>query len=226
MLRRCLLTLGLCLIWAPGVLRAQTLADYDYENLEFRGVGLAIGPIWPTKVKPTLGYSARVDLGYLGPGVRITPSVSYWSASVRDAELMRLAESLNRLPPLQGSGVLITGEDLGEIRWSALALDLDGQYVWTTPVGVLPYVGAGAGVHFLNGPADAIGGTFVEDLLDSVQPGVNVLAGVEWELGPRLRLYGEGRFTALSDIQHAGVRIGGAILVTGPRPGLTGNNRE
>ena len=54
------------LVLAPAAASAQTLADYDYENLSFRGIGLDWGYIWPSKVNSTPTYSLRIDLGYLG----------------------------------------------------------------------------------------------------------------------------------------------------------------
>ena len=82
------------LMLAPAMAQAQTLEDYDYENLSFRGVGLDVGYIWPTKVAATPSYGIRVDLGYLGPGLRVVPSLTYWSSELKRAELDRLAEQL------------------------------------------------------------------------------------------------------------------------------------
>ena len=64
----------LLLVLAFGVAApaaAQDLADYDYENLSFRGIGFDWGFIWPTKVTSTATYSVRADLGFLGPSVRL-----------------------------------------------------------------------------------------------------------------------------------------------------------
>ncbi|MBI4410200.1 MAG: hypothetical protein HY561_10860 [Gemmatimonadetes bacterium] len=191
---------------------AQTLADYDYENLSFRGIGFDWGWLWPSKVEPTSAYSLRLDLGYLGPGVRIAPSITYWSSRMRERELKRLAE---RLRPL---GATVTADQLAPIDWSDLALQLDAHYVWTTPVRLLPYVGGGLGVHTLNGQGKAIQDTFVEDLLDAITAGVVVLAGLEYAPLDRFRLYGEARYTLLADVHYGGVRIGGAIMLL-PRAG-------
>ena len=32
---------------------AQSLADYDYTNLKFRGIGVEWGYLWPTRVDAT-----------------------------------------------------------------------------------------------------------------------------------------------------------------------------
>jgi opacity protein-like surface antigen len=198
---------------AAGSAGAQQLADYDYENLVFRGVGFDYGHIWPGKVDPTPIYSVRFDLGFLGPAVRIAPSVSYWDSQLRTSELARLAERLSQLPPLQDAGIEITAADLGRIDWSGLSLSIDGHVLWTTPLQVLTYVGAGIGLHLLNGRGEAIDDTFIEDLLDTMSAGVAVLAGVEYQIVERFRVYGEARYTLLSDLRYPGLRVGGALML-------------
>lgn len=198
--------------------QAQTsLADYDYENLTFRGIGFDYGYIWPTKVESTDHYALRLDLGFLGPGVRIAPMISYWSSEFKPQELQRLADRLELLPALQAQGVDLTGADLGDVRWSDLAVGIDAQYVWTVPLNIITYLGAGIGVHALNGRGSSIEDTFVEDLLDSTTPSIAFSAGAEYQLIDRLRIYAEGRFTLLSDIRYPGIRAGAAIMLP-PRP--------
>ncbi len=212
---------GLALI-APVAGRpahAQTLADYDYTTLGFRGAGVAIGRIWPTKVESTPVYSLRIDLGYLGPGLRIAPSLSYWSSSMRSGELNKLAQRINALPALQKANVTLTGADLGPVKWSDLALDLDGEWVITTPSGLLTYAGLGLGLHALSGRGAAIQGTFVEDLLDTIAPAATGIAGLEFRLGEQFRVFSELRLTAMGDIQYGGLRLGGALMVPGRRAG-------
>lgn len=211
----------LCLLAAPAALRAQGLADYDYENLSFRGASLDYGYIWPSKVQPTSRYGVRFDLGFLGPGVRITPSLSYWNSKMKEGELNRLAGRLGQLPPFVEQGVTIEGKDLGAIDWRDLALQLDGQYAWETPVGVMPYLGLGVGAHFLNGRGELIKGTFIEDLLDTVTAGLTGLAGVEYEPLPRFRVYAEASYTLMSYLRYPSLKIGGALMVAKGRGGNT-----
>jgi opacity protein-like surface antigen len=202
-MRRCLLALVVTLAALPGAAGAQTLADYDYEFLGFRGVGVGAGYMWADKVQNTEEFHLRLDLGYLGPGVRIIPSVSFWSSRYTREELDELADQVN-----QRAGSVLTGDDLGPIEWSDLALSVDGHFVWNTPVNVLTYVGAGLGFHALNGQGDAIDDTFVEDLLDAIATGVSGIAGLEFQPVERFRVYGEGRFTAMNSIQYFSVRAG------------------
>jgi hypothetical protein len=201
-----------CQSVGPGNARAQELADYDYTNLSFRGVGFAYGRIWPSKVDPTTSYTLRADLGYLGPSVRITPSFTYWSSQLRVRELAELANKLNQLPALQAEGVQLNASDLGTVDWSDLSVGIDAQVVWTAPLQTLTYIGGGVAFHALNGRGDAIARTFVEDLLDSTTPGFALMAGIENQPHPRIRFFGEARYTMLSDVHYPELKIGAALM--------------
>jgi opacity protein-like surface antigen len=205
-MRRLLLALGiagLALSALPAHSAAQSLADYDYEHLGFRGVGVDLGLVWPDKVGNTAQLGLRVDLGYLGPGIRIIPSITYWQSDIADAELDTLASRLSRQ-----LDVPITGEDLGSIQWSDLALSVDGQLVWRTPARFLTFAGLGLGFHALNGKGPAIDDTFVEDLLDSVTAAAAVLGGFEFEPTDQLRVYAEARYTVMNSVRFGSARVG------------------
>ena len=217
------LLLAIVVLCAPATAGAQTLADYDYENLSFRGVGLDYGYIWPSKVKATPTYTIRLDLGFLGPGVRISPSVSYWSSQMRRTELDRLSDQVNRLPTLIRDSVTVTADEFGTITWSDLTIGLDTHLLWTTPIGLITYVGAGASIHALNGHGDFIESTFVEDLLDSTAAGIALMGGMEFQMTPRLRVYGEARYTLVTDIRYPGIRFG-ATLMLPPRTASAQSN--
>jgi len=164
------------LLLAAAPAEAQDLADYDYELLAFRGVGLDYGYMWPNKVGNASAFGARFDLGYLGPGIRIAPSVFYWSSSFTEAEITELRDALADL------GVGASTAALDPVEWSDISLNADAHFVWSTPVRLLTYLGLGAGLHVLNGSTTAFEGTFVEDLLDTVTAGVNGIAGLEFAL--------------------------------------------
>lgn len=196
----------------PTATVAQGLADYDYENLSFRGIGADWGYIWPNKADATPLYSLRADLGFLGPAIRVVPAIHYWSSSLKRSEVDRLATRLTDLPALQDGGVVITGDDLGQIDWSTVSLTVDAQAVWTGPYRIFGFAGLGLGLHAMNGKGASIDGTFVEDLLDTITPGVALMAGLEYEITPMFRVYGEGRYTVQSEVRYPGIRIGGAIM--------------
>lgn len=180
---------------------AQTLADYDYEHLTFRALGLGAGYLWSDRIQDTREYNLRIDLGYLGPGVRIVPSVGYWRSRLEQAELDSLAVRL-----------AIPASRLDVIEWSDISLSVDGHFVWSAPLGLLTFIGAGFGLHALNGRGTAVDGTFVEDLLDGVTAGVNGIAGFELEPINRIRIYAEGRYTAMSSLRYMAARGGVQIM--------------
>ncbi|MEN8373858.1 MAG: outer membrane beta-barrel protein [Gemmatimonadota bacterium] len=208
---------------SAGSAGAQGLAEYDYENLSFRGIGVHGGYNWADKVEGTNSFGFRVDLGYLGPGVRIVPTLNYWSSDLERSELEELAAQISALPSISDEGVVVTADDLGGIEWSDLAFGLDAQYVWTTPWPLLTYLGVGVGLHSLNGKGSAIDGTFVEDLLDSFAAGVSPVAGVEYMLQERLRVYGEARWNLLSDLNFGGFAVGAQFMFRGRDPTVVGS---
>lgn len=192
---------------------AQDLADYDYANLTLRGIGFDVGYIWPSKVEPATLYTVRLDLGFLGPAVRVVPNISYWSSEFRASELDRLADRLERLPPLARDSVQLDAADLGPVRWSDLSLGLDAHVVWTAPLDIITFVGAGAAVHAFNGRGPAFDGTFVESLLDSTSGGIALMGGAEMQPVQRLRIYGEVRYTIASDVRYPGIRLGASLML-------------
>ena len=199
---------------------AQDLADFDYENLSFRGVGLEWGYLFPSRVETDPSFGMRFDLGYLGPGLRVVPSVTYWSSKMTFDEVRELEGRIYQLtrrnqdpqtPPVQ--------IDLGEIFWSDLVLGLDTHVMWAMPFGLLGYTGVGAAAHIQNGSGDAIDGTFVEDLLDSLAAGFNLHTGIEVPVGDRLRLYGTARYEMTGDLRYLEFRVGSQVMFGPSAPG-------
>lgn len=217
------LSLVLLLI-GPGVAQAQSLADYDYANLQFRGIGVDFGGVAPGEVEPAVSVGVRADLGLVGPHVRVMPSVSFWSSSLRRSEVDRLASQIIRVCEKQVAAVCPSSLDLGRIRRSDLALAADAHYLFDGLAPFLPYAGAGMSLHLLNGRGELIDGTFVEDLLDTIVPGLDAVAGVEVPLGVGLHLGLETRFVVSSDVSYAGVGLGGRWTL--PVPGLAARLRR
>jgi hypothetical protein len=206
------------MLLAAAAVSGQDLADFDYENLSFRGFGAEWGYIWPDRVEPTQSFGARMDLGYLGPGLRIVPSVHYWSSTFKASEVRELEDRVQSLIVSQTDAPAPT-VDLGVIDWSDLELAVDAQVVWRIPYGVLSFLGLGAGAHMLNGAGPAIDGTFIEDLLDSVSAGFNVHGGLEVPVDRRFRLHGQARYEMLGDLRYTQVRLGGQFMIGAPAPG-------
>jgi hypothetical protein len=201
---------------------AQELADFDYANLAFRGLGLEAGVIFPTRVEATYSLGMRMDLGYLGPGLRIVPGISYWSSSMKRTEVSELETRVEELVDREAPfGAPPASVNLGTIDWSDLVLSADAHVVWSVPFNLLTFVGLGASAHILNGGGEAIADTFIEDLLDTVTAGGNIHAGVERLVSNRFRLYGTTRFEVVENFQYFEVRVGGQIMIGGPAAGET-----
>lgn len=193
---------------AASPARAQDAADYDYENLVLSGVGAHVSYVLPSRSEPTLGFNVRADLGLLGPNLRITPGVTYWSTRFHNAEVTRIEERIEAA--CERGGRVCTGIDLGEIEVSDLSIDLDGHYLWTTAVGIEPYAGAGVSLHLLNGGGEFIDDTFVEELLDQVAPGLNLVGGLEMPLAGNLRVLAEARGVLTGNVRYASFGVGGS----------------
>lgn len=198
----------------PRPVAGQELADLDYEYLAFRGFGFDWGYIWPSRVEPTGSASLRVDMGYAGPGLRIMPSVTYWSSPLQGTEIRELEVRIGQLIADQTGGPA-PALDLGSIRWRDIAIGVDAHVVWDTLFDVLTYGGLGVTAHILDGDGDAITGTFIDDLLDSVTAGFNLHLGMEYPVSSRFRLYSVGKYEVMSDLQYFNVRVGWQIM-TGP----------
>lgn len=192
----------------PGAARAQDMADYDYENLVLSGVGAHVSQIFPSRSEPTLGLNVRVDLGLLGPNVRITPGLTFWSTRLRDSEVERMEERIEAA--CDRGGVPCPGVDLGDVEISDFSIDVDGHFLWATDYAVEPYAGVGVSLHLLNGRGDFIEDTFVEELLDAIAPGFNVVGGLEFPVTENLRVLGEARGVLTGNIRYISLGVGGA----------------
>ncbi|GMR14042.1 MAG: hypothetical protein BMS9Abin29_2272 [Gemmatimonadota bacterium] len=201
----------------PGRMAGQSLDEFDYENLSFRGFMLESGYLWADNAENTSSLAVRLDLGYLAPGFRLVPGVSYWSSELDRAQLVGLENRLNELIVARGGapGTI----QLGTIDRRDVAVTLDGSFVWSVPFGLVSFAGAGVSAHFLDGSGADIDGTFIEDLLDSVQAGVNVHLGLEYSLRDRIRIYGSPKFEVLDDLQYFELRFGLHLLWGGLAPG-------
>ena len=205
------LSTALSLLSLPPVAAAsQELADYDYENLSFEGVMIDAGQIYSSRVESVRSIGGRVDLGLLGPSVRVVFGVTHWSSELVRSEVGELEGRLEEMIAIQtGTRPEVA---LGEITWSDVALHGDLHYLWQGPVGSLGYAGTGVSAHLLRGSGAAIDHTFLDDLLDSVRAGANLHTGIELPLHRRLRIVGEGRYEILEDLTYLHLRLGAEFL--------------
>lgn len=222
--RTILIGLVLGLLFPTAVRGQGEIADIDYENLAFRGFGLEVGYMWPDRVEDTPSYGVRFDLGYAGPGLRILPSVTYWSSDLEAAEVTEFEARIADLVVEQTGGPR-PDLDLGSINYTDIALGLDAQIVWEVPLDLLTYGGMGVAAHFIDGDGNAINGTFVENLIDSVEPGFNLHVGAEYPVTDAMRLYTVGRYEVMPDIRYFQVRVGWQFM-TGPNAPGEGRGNE
>jgi hypothetical protein len=189
-----------------GSAEGQRLAEFDYENLKPRGAMLSGGWVRPGSVDPTSSFGGRVDLGFLGPGVRVTAGFSRWSSTLRRSEVAAFETQVADLIEAE------TGDrpnvNLGILTWSDVALHADAHVVWRVPGGLLTYVGGGGTAHVMRGGGDAIEGTFIEDLLNTIRAGVNLHAGLEVPVAERWRIVGESRLEVVQSVSYGQVRVG------------------
>lgn len=201
-----------CCLAAPAA--AQALEDYDYANLELRAVGGAVGGAFPSRAESRPTFAIVADFGFLGPHVRIAPSIAYWGSRLQQREVDRLADQIRDICDRSGGSCPLL--DLGEVRLSDLSLNADAHFVPRVNAQLEPYAGAGIGLHFLNGSGELIDGTFVEDFLDTLSPGLNLVLGLGSRLLAPVAFFGEARYVLTPDVRYGSVSVG--ALWTLPAP--------
>jgi hypothetical protein len=210
------LVLGWAAFPAPGA--TQAWEDYNFRDLEFRGIGVEAGQVWAARVEPTTNYALRLDLGFISTGIRIAPTARFWSSSLASDELDRLSRQIVLVCERQVDVTCPAKLDLGEVRLSDLELAVDAQYLLFVNRRLSPFIGFGAGLHLLNGRGDFVDGTFVEDLLDTVSPGIGPTFGLNLRAASALQFHGEVRFMLASDVRYASFSGGGVWTL--PRPAV------
>ncbi len=186
---------------------AQNLADYDYENLGFRSLGVNITYVGATHTEDGLGFEVRSDLGFLGPGIRVVPRLGFWKESMNVTEIRELEARIAELALLPPSAI-----NLGVIERSVAVLGADFQ--WTTrSSGVAPYVGIGLDAYLLNDSGASIEGTFLDDRV--ITAGLSAVAGLELALEGSWVVYGDVRGSLVTDANNVAVAGGIAYYFGG-----------
>ena len=198
---------SMLLVALPAAAEAQRPLDrFSYDNLGFHGLWPEIGILTSDRLEGTVSYGARLDLGQFAPRLRMLLGVSYFRSDFKSKEITEFETALEDVVNDPTGDFTI---DLGDVRWSDLALELDLQYILTPMTSrYLPYLGIGAGMHLRNGSGDAINGTFVEDALDMLGAGVSATAGMDIKLGTGFVLNLGGRAVFGSDLQTVGMTVG------------------
>jgi hypothetical protein len=171
-------------------------------------VGAHLMEVFPARTDPALGLNLRVDLGLLGPNVRISPGLTYWSSQLRASEVQRMESRIE--DACDRGGVPCPGIELGDVDVSDLSLQVDAHYLWTTDYFVEPYAGLGVSLHLLNGSGEFVDDTFIEELLDAVAPGLDLVGGLEFPVAGNLRVLGETRAVLTGNTRYISLSLGGA----------------
>lgn len=190
----------LLLLGAVRPAEAQNLEQYDYANLGLRAIGAELLYVSPSQNDGTVGLGARIDLGFLGPNLRVVPRFAYWKADVEASSIDRLERQLEEVSELEPGSI-----NLGAIERSAYVLGTDLQFI-TSLNRVSPYIGAGLDIYALNNDGNAIRGTFLDDLV--ITAGASAVGGVQVAMSPSWSAYGELRATAVSDASSLGGALG------------------
>ncbi len=183
---------------------AQGLEDYDYTNLGLRAIGFEIFSVDASQNESTIGIGAKLDLGFLGPNIRVVTRLGYWKADVDGGQVSELEAQLEEASGLDAGTI-----DLGTIDRSAYIFGTDFQ--WTTRnTKISPYIGVGLDVYLLNDDGDAIRDTFLDD--NVVTAGVSGVIGAQVALSRRWNVYGEFRGAAVTDASNVGVAVGLSVM--------------
>lgn len=188
------------LMVVPRPVEAQNIEEYDYANLGLRAIGAEILYVSPSQSDGTIGIGAKVDLGFLGPGIRVVPRVGYWKADVDASSIDELERQLEEVSELEPGSV-----NLGAIDRSAYVFGADVQFIASLDR-VSPYIGAGLDIYAMNDDGNAIRGTFLDDLV--VTAGVSAVGGLQVAMSPSWAAFGEVRATAVTDASSLGAAFG------------------
>lgn len=201
---RLALSLGLAmvsLVAAAGV-SAQSLEEYDYENLGLRAIGVDLVYADAKDAEAAVGFGVRVDMGFLGPYIRLVPRFAHWRADVDERAVAKFEQNLEDLCDPPGCSI-----DLGRFTRDFWVVGFDLQ--WTLDRSFAPYLGLGLDAYILDDSGDAIQGTFLDDAV--VTAGLSAVGGLQLDIGRHLRLYGDVRGTLVTSASNLAVYGGVAF---------------
>lgn len=181
------------------------LDEFSYEGLAFSGFGIGAGRVATDRLTGEWMPVLMVDYGMIAPQVRVMFGASYFRGDLGVDEIAEFEASLGRVVQDPTNDAVI---DIGQIRWTNVEATLDLQYVFAASPRLLPFLGAGLGVHVRDGSGPAIDETFVEDALDTIAAGANLSVGVETVLSDNFRFLLEARGGWTSELLLGSVRLG------------------
>lgn len=216
MLARAILVLAV----APVVTEAQASGSLferlNLDKLRLSALGGGGGVMKPSQMLATEAFQLHSDYGEIVPSWRVVFHATYWESRYTDRAVEKFAAQFRT------SVVDPAADDSlrrAQIKVSDIAVTADLRYSpWQSAV-LRTYIGAGAGVHVLNGEGRYISQTFIENSLDNIAVGVLALGGADIALLPRLSVGAQARFDLLSGISYASLRVIGSYHFRDPVPG-------
>jgi len=163
--------IGLCCALSPALAQqhAQTAAQPEV-GLGFKGLGGSLGLVDPEDASSALLIGLHVDAGQIVRNVHLIPNMQYWSV---------------------GTDVGAYSADLKDLAFAAdVNVDFPLQGGRFTP-----YLGGGLGLNFLSFDTTVPGVGSSND----TKLGLNVLGGMRNDVMPNLALFGELRYSFVSN---------------------------
>jgi hypothetical protein len=186
---------------------AQGLEEYDYANLGFRAIGVDVLYADASQGEGAVGIGARIDLGFLGPYIRVVPRFAFWNADVDENAVDELERQIETV-----SGLAEGSVNLGSIERDYWVLATDLQ--WTLPDSYIrPYIGLGVDVYILDDSGTATQGTFLDDAV--ITAGLSGVAGLEIDFSSVWRVYGDVRGALVTDASNLAFSLGVAYRLGG-----------
>ncbi|MGH7680718.1 MAG: outer membrane beta-barrel protein [Candidatus Eiseniibacteriota bacterium] len=165
-----LLAVGLLCFGTPARAQDHSAATKSDVGLGIKGIGARLGYVDPENVSGAAVLGLHMDLGTFVRGVHLQPYMEYWSAGVNVA------------------GV---SADMSDLEFGG-NVDVDFPLQGSR---MTPYLGGGLGLHFLSEDSNVAGAPSGDD----TKFGLNILGGVRNQVMPNVSLFGEARYSFVSD---------------------------
>jgi hypothetical protein len=203
----------------PAVAAAQASGSLferlNLDKLRLSALGGGAGAMKPSQMLPTQAYALHSDYGEIVPSWRVVFHVTYWESRYTDKAVERFAAQFRT------SVVDPSADDTlrkAQIKVSDIAVTADLRYSPWQSQTLRTYVGAGTGIHVLNGEGRYISKTFIENSLDNMAVGVLALGGADLALFQRFSFGLQARFDLLSGMSYASFRVLGSYHFRDPVP--------
>jgi opacity protein-like surface antigen len=158
---------------APALAQSQQTTQQADTGLGVKGIGARIGFVDPEDASGTAALGVHMDAGTFVRGVHLMPYVEYWSA---------------------GASIGGYNVDLSDLTFAA-DINMDFPLSGSS---LTPYLGGGLGLHILSQDSN-VPGVSTED---ESKFGFNIQGGMRNQVMPNLSLFGEARYSFVSDMNQ------------------------